>query len=62
LPIAKSTGSAADTKRLAIVPTEAQLAAVLAWIMGCEVSWLTCPTKEAALALKREFQPPFTKR
>ncbi len=33
--------------------------------MSCEVAWLTCGTKEEALALetalKAEFKPPLTK-
>ena len=58
--------SAADIKSGRYVLADAELAAVRAWIMGCEVAWLTFPTNEAALQaereLKAEWMPELTKR
>jgi len=58
--------SAADiyTGRYAL--TDAELATVRTWIMGCEVAWLPLATKEAAAQaerdLKTEWRPSLTKR
>lgn len=43
-----------------------QLAAVRAWIEGCEVAWITCRSEAEAItletAMKAEWLPPLTKR
>jgi len=57
--------SSARIKSGAVVLTEAQLADVRAWIVGCEVAWLACDSKAEAIdlesRLKKEFRPPLTK-
>ncbi len=66
--VAESLGiaSAADIKSGRYALTDAELATVRAWIMGCEIAWLTFPTKEAAQQaerdLKAELKPQLTKR
>jgi hypothetical protein len=59
-------GSSAAIKKREIKLTADQLIAIRAWILSCEVSWLTCATKAAAIKLetklKVEFKPPLTKR
>lgn len=58
-------GTSAQIKSRAIELTDEQLAAVHAWIVSCEVTWLVCATKAEALeletTLKVEFRPPLTK-
>lgn len=58
-------GTSAQIKSRAIELTDEQLAAVHAWIVSCEVTWLVCATKAEALeletTLKVEFKPPLTK-
>jgi hypothetical protein len=66
--VAASLGfaSAADIKTGRSALTEAELAAVRAWIMGCHVAWLVLPTIEAARRaeadLKAESMPRLTRR
>jgi len=59
-------GSAAAIKARDVVLSAPQLDAVRAWILGCEVGWLTCATADEAIALetalKQEFKPPLTMR
>jgi hypothetical protein len=59
-------GEAAAIKRREITLTSDQLAAVRAWILSCEVAWLTCLCDVDALeletGLKAEYLPPLTKR
>jgi hypothetical protein len=49
-------GSAAAINAGTIVLTTDQLAAVRAWILSCEVAWLTCATKDDALALEKKLR------
>jgi len=47
------------------VLTEEQRAAVRAWIVGCEVAWVACASREDAGNLEErllgEFRPPLNK-
>jgi hypothetical protein len=58
-------GSSAAIKAREIDLTAEQLAAVRAWILGCEVAWLTCATEAEAIELetklKVESKPLLTK-
>jgi predicted GIY-YIG superfamily endonuclease len=57
--------TANDIKTLAYQPADDEVQAVRDFIDGCEVAWLTCATKPAAVKLeaemKREWQPPLTR-
>ena len=59
-------GSSADIKEQRVILTPDELAAVRAWIIGCSVTWIVCPSTTAALTLesrmKAEWMPPLTKR
>jgi excinuclease UvrABC nuclease subunit len=58
-------GSAANMKSRTVTLSDEQLAAIRGWIMSCEVAWLVCDSRLAALELetklKSEFRPPLTK-
>jgi hypothetical protein len=58
-------GSSAAIKKREVELTVDQLAAVRAWILACQVTWLTCESKAGAIELesklKAEFKPPLTK-
>jgi hypothetical protein len=58
-------GSSAAIKAREIDLTADQLAAVRAWILSCEVAWLTCATHADAVELetklKAEPKPPLAK-
>ncbi len=58
--------TSAVIKSGAVFLTDDQLAAVRAWIIGCEVAWLSCATGAEAVELenrlKAEFRPELTKR
>ena len=66
--IAEYLGFAAanEIKTRAYQCTTEEVAAVRAWLDGCEIAWITCKTKQAASELeddfKREYKPPLTKR
>ena len=59
-------GSSADIKEQRVILTPDELAAVRAWIIGCSVTWIVCPSTAAAVTLearmKAEWMPPLTKR
>ena len=58
--------SSADIKSGRYALTDAELTSVRAWILGCEIAWLTFPTPAAAqraeIDLKTEWMPLLTKR
>lgn len=58
--------SANDIYKKLYRPSEAEVGRVRDWIDGCEVTWLTCSSEQAAINLedqiKSEFLPPLTKR
>lgn len=58
--------SAADIKARRYQPTPEEVAAVRDWLDKCEIAWIECgsPAEAESLErlLKREFQPPLTKR
>jgi hypothetical protein len=66
--VAESLGiaSAADISSGRYALSDAELAAVRAWIMGCHVAWLTSPSvaaaRQAEIDLKSEWMPRLTKR
>ncbi len=47
-------------------PTPDEVARVRAWLDGCDIAWVTCPTAQAAVDLedkmKIEYKPLLTKR
>ena len=60
-------GSSADIKAKRVThsrPTSSPT--VRAWIIGCSVTWIVCPSTAAAMTLesrmKAEWMPPLTKR
>jgi hypothetical protein len=57
--VAESLGiaSAADIKSGRYAPTDVELVAVRAWIMSCEIAWLTFVTKEAAQQASATSRP-----
>jgi ribosomal protein S18 acetylase RimI-like enzyme len=59
-------GSPAAIKKKAVVLTAPQLDQIRSWIQACEVTWLTCETNAAAIALetklKAEHMPHLTKK
>lgn len=63
---ALGSGLPADIKSGRVGLDDAQLAAVRAWILGCEIAWLTFPTKAAAeraeIDLMTEWKPRLRKR
>jgi hypothetical protein len=57
---------AADIKKRLYKPLPADAARVVAWIDGCEITWIACGSPQEAHDLERdmksEWMPPLTKR
>lgn len=61
-----AVASAVDIKARHYRPTDEDAARVVAWIDGCEVTWIACANAQEASnledALKAEWMPPLTER
>lgn len=58
--------TAADIKARRYQPSPEEVDAVLAWLDGCHIAWITCEStakaRELENQLKAEYRPPLTKR